>query len=244
MSMVVLGFFLLVCRALNKRTHEVPRGMQNGAEAVLETMLSFADNVTGSRAASIRFLPMTGSIFFFVLFSNWFGLIPGVGSIGFTAQHEGSEVFVPFFRAASADLNFTLALATISVVAAQVYGMQTIGTLRYWKKFFFPPWQSPYVIGTFVGVLEFLSEFAKIISFSFRLFGNIFAGEILLAVMGFLAPYLAPTPFIVLEIFVGAVQAMVFALLSLVFFTIATKDHESNEHAHPAEDASLSEAMP
>jgi F-type H+-transporting ATPase subunit a len=235
-SWVVVLLLVLLARMLGKRTAEVPRGLQNVAESVIEVMLSFADSVTGDRKQSERFLPMVGAIFFFVLVSNWMGLLPGFGSIGRNEMHNGHIVLVPFFRAASADLNFTIALAIISVVAAQVYGMRTVGSLAYWGKFFVPPWKSPYVIGTFVGLLEFISEFAKIISFSFRLFGNVFAGEILLAVMAFLAPVLAPIPFFFLEIFVGVVQAMVFAMLSLVFFKIATETHGAEGHAEHHED--------
>lgn len=235
-SWVVVLVLVILARAIAKRVQEVPRGLQNVAESVVEVMLSFADGVTGDRAQSIRFLPMVGAIFFFVLVSNWMGLLPGFGSIGINEVEEGKTVLVPFFRAASADLNFTIALAIISVVAAQVYGMRTVGTFAYWGKFFVPPWKSPYIIGTFVGLLEFISEFAKIISFSFRLFGNVFAGEILLAVMAFLAPFLAPIPFLFLEIFVGVVQAMVFAMLSLVFFKIATETHGAEGHEAQHED--------
>jgi F-type H+-transporting ATPase subunit a len=200
------------------------------AEALVEVMLSYADSVTNDRKMSLRFLPMVGSIFFFVLLANWMGLLPGFGTIGLNEVEEGHVILVPFFRAASADLNFTIGLALVSVVTAQIYGMQTVGKLKYWGKFFVPPWKSPYFIGTFVGLLEFISEFAKIISFSFRLFGNVFAGEVLLMAMGFLAPYLTPIPFMFLEIFVGVVQATVFAMLSLVFFTIATQSHDEGGH--------------
>lgn len=240
-SWIVVLFLIIVSRAIAKSVSEkAPKGLHNVAEALVEVLLSYADGVTGNRKQSLRFLPMVGAIFFFVLFSNWFGLLPFVGSIGVNEIEEGHTVLIPIFRAPSADLNFTLALALISVVSAQIYGMRTVGTFAYWGKFFVPPWKSPYFIGTFVGLLEFVSEFAKVISFSFRLFGNVFAGEILLMVMGLLAPLLAPLPFLFMEIFVGVVQAMVFAMLSLVFFKIATEahgdeghdEHVEHEHAH------------
>ena len=125
----------------------------------------------------------------------------------------------------------SLALAIISVVAAQIYGMKELGFFTHWSKYFVPPWKSPAIIGSFVGILELISEFAKIISFSFRLFGNIFAGEVLLLVVGFLAPYIAPIPFLFLEIFVGFVQAMVFSVLTLVFLKLATEGHGEAEAA-------------
>jgi F0F1-type ATP synthase membrane subunit a len=173
---IVVAFLAIVAFMIKRSIAEVPRGIQNVAEALVEFMLSYADGVTGDRKASLRFLPMVGSIFFFVLFANWMGLLPGFGTIGMNVTEGGHTVFAPFFRAASADLNFTIGLALVSVVASQIYGMRSVGTLAYWGKFFVPPWKSPAVIGTFVGLLEFISEFVKVISFSFRLFGNVLAG--------------------------------------------------------------------
>lgn len=139
-----------------------------------------------------------------------------------SSEHEGMEL-VHIFRTGFADVNMTLALAIISVVMTMVYGMKLLGFGGYWGKFFVNPFRDP--IGTFVGLLELISEFAKLISFSFRLFGNIFAGEVLLVVISFLAPFVAPIPFYGLEIFVGFVQALVFALLTTVFMKLASDSH-------------------
>jgi F-type H+-transporting ATPase subunit a len=125
---------------------------------------------------------------------------------------------VPLLRGANADLNTTLALAVIAVIAIQVLGVSAIGAIKYAKKFF--NFSNP--INAFVGFLELISEFSKLISFSFRLFGNIFAGEVLLMVIAFLVPYIAPLPFFFLELFVGIVQALVFMMLTLVFIKGAT----------------------
>lgn len=138
---------------------------------------------------------------------------------------EKKGLFVPYFRAGTADLNTTVALAIISVVATQYFGLKALGA-SYLKKYF--NFSSP--IMAFVGILELILEFAKIMSFAFRLFGNIFAGEVLLAVMMFLVPVVVPMPFYGLEIFVGMIQAVVFAMLSLVFFNLATIGHEE-EHS-------------
>ena len=135
-------------------------------------------------------------------------------------EEESHEVFVPLFRGPTADLNTTLALAIFSVLMIQYYGVKHLGK-AYLKKFF--DFSNP--INTFVGFLELISEFSKIISFSFRLFGNIFAGEVLLTVIAFLVPFIAPLPFLGLEIFVGFVQALVFMMLSLVFISMATTSH-------------------
>jgi F-type H+-transporting ATPase subunit a len=135
-------------------------------------------------------------------------------------------VFVPYFRAGTADLNTTVAFALISVLATQIIGIKFLG-ISYFKKFF--NLKGP--IDAFVGILELVSEVSKVISFAFRLFGNVFAGEVLLAVMYFLMPLLVPVPFIALEIFVGAIQAFVFAMLSLVFMNMATHGHDNEAHA-------------
>ncbi|HNT29903.1 MAG TPA: FoF1 ATP synthase subunit a, partial [bacterium] len=136
-----------------------------------------------------------------------------------TDQHETAEhdaVLTPIFRPGTADLNTTFALAIISVVTTWVLGIKHLGFKKHLSKFF-----NLKGIHSFVGILEFVGEFSKILSFSFRLFGNIFAGEVLLAVIGSLIPVFVPLPFIGLEIFVGAIQALVFALLSVVFLSMA-----------------------
>lgn len=130
---------------------------------------------------------------------------------------------VPILRPGSADLNTTIALAIISVALTQVYGLQ-FQSLGYLKKFI--NFSSPIMF--FVGILELISEFAKIISFAFRLFGNIFAGEVLLVVISALVPIIVPMPFYGLELFVGFIQALVFSMLSLVFFNMATQGHDNH----------------
>ena len=138
------------------------------------------------------------------------------------SEHHGPKA-VPIFRPGTADLNTTAALAIISVLVTQVIGIKYL-KLNYFKKFINTT--SPLMF--FVGILEIVSEFAKIISFLFRLFGNIFAGEVLLSVMAFLLPLVVPMPFYGLELFVGFIQALVFAMLSLVFFNMATLGHEEH----------------
>ncbi|MEO0205404.1 MAG: FoF1 ATP synthase subunit a, partial [candidate division WOR-3 bacterium] len=200
--------------------------------------------VFGSEERGRRFFPLIMTIFLFVLIINWFGLLPGVGSIGFYREkpvpteyieqkevsgeetheaeiHEHKE-FVPLFRGASADLNTTLALALISVIFTQIYSIQILGFKGFIKRFI--KLKNPIMF--FVGILELIAEIAKIISFSFRLFGNIFAGEVLLTVMLFLLPFVIPLPFLALEIFVGVIQAIIFSFLTLFFIKIATSEEE------------------
>lgn len=210
---LIIGLFLFGTRVIKK----VPTGLQNLLEALYEGVLSFMDLVTGNREHSARFFSLVFTLFLFIVTSNWLGILPGLGSIGFYEVHHGEEVFVPYARSANSDLNMTLALAIVSVVATHMYGIKSLGTGEHVSKFF--SFKGP--IEFFVGILELVSEFAKILSFSFRLFGNIFAGEVLLIIVGILLPFFAPIPFLGLELFVGLIQALIFATLTLVFLEIA-----------------------
>lgn len=205
-----------------------PKSLQIVLEAVYEFFLNLCDSVLGNKKLAEKAQPFIATIFIFVLVGNIASVIPGVGSIGFFDQ---ADEFVPLFRPGSADLNTTLALSLISVIMIQIIGFRTLGA-GYAKKFF--NFSNP--MNFFVGILELISEFAKIISFSFRLFGNVFAGEVLLTVMLMLVPYFVPLPFYGLEIFVAFIQAFVFAMLTLVFIKIAMTSHahEGDSHAHGA----------
>jgi F-type H+-transporting ATPase subunit a len=208
--LVLAGIALFLRRTLKM----VPDNTQNIVELVFEGALGLMDSVLGDRRRSEKYFPIVFTIFLFVLCSNWLGLLPGVGSL--MVRSGGSSV--PLFRAPAADLNFTLALALIAVTFVNVAGVVVSG----WKERLgvFINFKDP--ISFFTGILELISEFAKIISFSFRLFGNIFAGEVLLTIMAFLVPYLVPLPFFFMEIFVGFIQAFIFAMLTLVFVSMAT----------------------
>ena len=224
---VLLAFLVLVVLAtvayfLRRRITMVPGMMQNIFEIILDGALDLMDSVLGDRRTSEKYLPLVFTIFLFVLFSNWAGLIPGVGSV---LVGHGSDA-VPLLRSPASDLNFTLALALIAVTLVNVIGAAAIGLKGRLSVFF--NFKGP--IDFFIGILELVSEFAKIISFSFRLFGNVFAGEVLLAIMAFLVPYLVPLPFMFLEVFVGFIQAFIFGMLTLVFVAMAIVSHDT-EHA-------------
>lgn len=210
LSALVTVFIIIVSWVVRYQVALVPSGFYNGVESVIEGLFNLAESVFGSFEEAKRYFPIIAALFFFILLNNWAGLVPGVGSI--TAGH------VPLLRGGTADLNTTLALAIISVGATQYYAAARLGFFGNAARFL--NFKSPILF--FVGALELVAEFAKVLSFSFRLFGNIFAGEVLLIVMAFLAPYLAPLPFIGLELFVGLVQALVFAMLTLVFLKVAT----------------------
>jgi F-type H+-transporting ATPase subunit a len=201
-------------------TKMIPGKMQNFFEAIIEGLFNFFDSIWEDRKKTQKYFSLLATFFIFIMFSNWFGLLPGIGSIGFREGEAGHEKFIPLFRSVNSDLNATLSWALISVVLVQFFGVATLGR-DYLKKFI--NFKSP--IDFFMGILEIVSEAAKIVSFSFRLFGNVFAGEVLLVVITSIAPFLVPLPFYGMELFVGVVQALVFTMLSLFFIKMATEAH-------------------
>jgi F-type H+-transporting ATPase subunit a len=239
---LVILFVLIKRRVKNPLRQSAdggPRGIQNIFEFLLESALNLGDSVTGDRKKTEKFLPIALALFLFVLVNNWLGLLPGIGTIGFIESGVGHSVFVPFFRGGTADLNTTLAIALIAVILSHIMGVVAVGAWKHLNKFInlevfleIPKKikKDPAVIlintiRAFVGVVEIIGEVAKIASLSFRLFGNIFAGEVLLASMMALFAFILPLPFIFLEIIVGIIQALIFSMLTLVFITIATQDH-------------------
>lgn len=228
-SWLVVLFLAAVGLLVRRRIKLIPSGLQNVAEAVVEFLVHLADQVTGDRRQTERFFPLVATMFLFIVTANWFGLLPIFGPLQVHVVHQGHPTLIPMLRSANADLNTTLALALVAVISLQVFGVATIGFVKYTGKFF--NFKNPVLF--FVGLLELIGEVAKLISFSFRLFGNIFAGEVLLIVVGSLVAYLAPLPFYALELFVGFIQALVFAILTLVFLKMATAEahHSSSDHA-------------
>ncbi len=235
---------------LRRSLREVPRGVQNFFETILEGALSLADQVTGSRRITNTAFPLVFSVFLFILVNNWLGLLP-LGGFGVIEQGEQGSAFVPFLRSGTADLNTTLGLSLVAVIGANVFGIFSIGAWRAFNKFinlkalgqiFTRVRHEPTILVVapvtfFVGILELIGEVAKIASLSFRLFGNIFAGEVLLLAMSAIIAYLLPVPFIFLEIFVGLIQALIFAILTLVYFTVAATHHEEEPARLPAGQA-------
>lgn len=243
-ALVTVGF--LVKRSLKKG---VPGKLQNTVEAIIEFMLGYFNQVTGSREKSLRFLPFVGSLFFFILLSNWMGLLPGTGSIGVWQVHHGELTLVPVLRPANSDLNLTLAMAMLSIVGSHIVGMLSVGFFVHWNRFIQlrTVWNAlkslnptKILVGLIefvVGFLELFSEVAKIASLSLRLFGNIFAGEVLITVISSLAAYFIPLPFMALELLVGVIQATVFSMLTLVYLTILSeKPHHEEGHGKHAEE--------
>ncbi|MBI2611172.1 F0F1 ATP synthase subunit A [Candidatus Gottesmanbacteria bacterium] len=209
---IVMAILLIFSLLATRKMKLVPTGLQTITEVLVDGLQGLFENVMKENYK--RHFALLATIFLFIIISNWAGLLPGVGTIGL---YDDENKFVPIFRAGTADLNLTLALAIIAVATIQYEGLRTLG-VSYLKKFF----NISNPINFFVGILELISEFSKIISFSFRLFGNIFAGEVLLTVIAFLVPVFAPLPFLGLELFVGFIQALVFSMLTSVFLLLAT----------------------
>jgi len=234
---ILTSLFLIIIafsysRAIKK---EEKTGKQSGLlvalDAVYEGVFSFVETTVGSENAG-QFFPLIGSFFFFILFSNWSGLLPGMGSIGVWGMHHGEIALIPLFRSPTADLSTTVGLAIVTQITAQYYGFKFQGR-KYLKKFFNfsadpdSGWLKPVLsfANGFAGILELMGEFIKVLSFGFRLFGNVFAGEVLLMVISFLTAFLVVDVFMALELFVGAIQALIFSILSLIFYQMATQHH-------------------
>lgn len=251
-DIIVILLALAVRNSLARKTDLVPSGISGAMEALVEVLYNLTESTAGRWARTI--FPWFGSILIIVLISNWMGLIPGMeaigtleevaagehgnaatfaGSVGLLMAEEGHYAVVPWFRGMSTDLNFTFALALISVVATQVIGFRAQG-LRYLYRFFnvLTVFKRPFfgVMDFIVGLLELLSTFSLILSFAFRLFGNMFAGMVLLFLVASMVPAFAPSLVMTFEFFIGAIQAFVFGMLTLVFMAQATQGHGSEEH--------------
>jgi F-type H+-transporting ATPase subunit a len=228
-----LGIILLLAflAAATARPSLVPKPAQNALEFTIEGIRDLVSSVMDSEKLTRRYLPLVVAIFLFVLFVNWVSLLPGFGTVG---AHDATGRFVPFLRAGSSDLNLTFAMAGVAFLVAQVSGVVLIGLFKYFNKFvnIGSLFQRPFSwknVALFVPLLllslvELISEIAKFVALSFRLFGNLYAGEVLLVVFGTLLPVFIPLsgPFYLLEVFVGLIQAFVFAMLTIVFIKIAS----------------------
>jgi len=231
----------------------IPTGLQNAIEAAVEWLLTFVENAAG-RENGRTFFPIVATIFFFVITNAYLALFPIFNVIGwghtmtystpFFGEQEGFVVTTQLFRSANTDVNLPLALAVMSFLAVEFWGIRAVGLGSYVGKFIQikPVFKSiasgkPMnmviaFIGAFVGLIELLTEFIRLVSFTFRLFGNMTAGEVLLLMMSFLLPFLAAVPFYGLELIVGFIQALVFAGLTLGFAMIAVMPHEHEEEGH------------
>jgi len=221
MAWVVMAILIIGAYLFGRSIKLIPGKIQAGIEFAFEGALSYMAEVLESESLARRFFPLVATIFFFVALINEMEFLPGVGSLGLVHASE----FLPLFRAPTTDLNFTLALAAIAFFTIEITSIAVLGFFTYAGKYV--NLKSP--IGFAVGLIEFISNLGRLISFSFRLFGNIFAGEVLVAVAGFFLPYVLPAPLMGFEMFIGLIQALVFAMLTLFFIKLAIMDpHEAH----------------
>jgi F-type H+-transporting ATPase subunit a len=217
-STIATILLMVIAVVLGNNYKKLPSGVQQIIEMAYEFFENMAMEIIGDSGK--KYVPIVVTFFLFIIVSNWLSLIPGVGSVGFYVMEHGDKIFVPIFRGGNADLNTTLALALVSVIAAQFYGVMSSGLKKHLHHFKNP--------------MEIITEFSKIFSFGFRLFGNIFAGEVLLlasasifvllsgnnlAILG-IPGGIIQTPFYMFEVFVGFIQAFIFSVLTLVFISI------------------------
>jgi F-type H+-transporting ATPase subunit a len=292
-ALIVIVLLIVLAYFATRKMEIVPHGIQNFFEMVVEALYNMVVGTAGEKHAR-RFFPVIATIFIYVVAANWFGLLPGVATIGKVEPMKSSSgeiqdkgtvfskvggmqmilpgvpswpphepesialdvasnapeqekdqalqaatadlksdqsagVLVPFLRSVNTDLNATLMLAIMSAIFVEFWGISSQGFFKYAGKFFNVK-NGP--IGFFVGILEFIAELARLLSFTFRLFGNIFAGEMLFLVILFLLPVIALDLVYGLELFVGLIQAFIFAMLTLVFGVIAVTSHEEGGESH------------
>ncbi len=227
-SWAVMVILTIVALLVWRKINIIPGRLQLLLESLVEYVYDFAAETLESRTLARRFLPLLLTLFLFIFVSNVTEFTPGIGSVGI---FHGDE-FSPLFRSVNTDLNVTLALAIIAVIVIEVAGIMALGVWRYAGKFinFSGRTISQRLINFAVGIIELVSELSRFVSFSFRLFGNVFAGEVLLAVIGFFVPYFLPVPMMAFEMFVGFVQAAVFPLLTLFFIKLAIAEPHGEEH--------------
>ena len=242
-SWIVALAVILFAQIATRNIKTVPTGMQNFWEWLVESLYNFLESIIGSELVKKTFW-FFATIFIFILFTNWAGLIPGVGTIGWGHSDPVTGAFRidrPLMRGANADLNMTSAMALIFFVLWLIWALQANGIGGFLMHLFGPKGETSgvlkylmVVVFFFVGWLEIISILFRPVSLSFRLFGNIFAGESILDAMSHMVPALAwliPIPFYFLEILVGFVQALVFMLLTAIF-TLLIAQHGPGEEAH------------
>jgi F-type H+-transporting ATPase subunit a len=210
---VVIAILVLFAYFSTRNMRLLPSGAQNMWELIIELWVGITNQTMGPRRGR-RFMPLIATAFLFILFSNWFGTLP----IGYLTVRNSDGEMVPLLRSSDSDLNVTAAMAIIMIGLAEFFELRSLGLLGYLKGLILP------------NPLRWIEIFTRPLSLSFRLFGNIFAGEVLLATMLTVAPFVMFI-FLGLELFVGLIQSLIFSMLSLVFLSIATLHEEAHgEH--------------
>ena len=238
---VALGL-IVFAQAATRKMKQVPEGAQNFLEWLVESLYSFLEGIIGPHLVKRTFW-FFATIFIFILSANWMGLIPGVGTIGWGHEtSHGFKIDQPLLRGANADVNLTLAMALVFFACWVYWALREVGPVGFLKELFAPKGESTgalklllVVVFFAAGCLEIISILFRPVSLSFRLYGNIFAGENMLETMARLVPgmgWLLPIPFYFLELLVGLVQALVFTLLTAVFTLLICQHEEGPAVAH------------
>ena len=241
-SWVAALFLIIFAQLATRKMEQIPSGAQNFLEWLIESLYNFLEGLLGKHLVERTFW-FFATVFIFILFTNWIGLIPGVGTIGWGHQTaHGFVVDQPLLRGANADVNLTLAMALVFFACWFVWAIQEVGPIGFLKELFAPKGESAgalrivlAIVFFVVGCLEIISILFRPVSLSFRLYGNIFAGENMLETMSRLVPgfgWLLPVPFYFLELLVGLVQALVFMLLTAVFTLLICQHEEKPTVAH------------
>ena len=256
LMLIVMVLIILFFALITRRLQTVPGRWQALAEVAVEGLYNFTVGTSGNRRLTRRIFPLAATLFIFILCANYSGLLPGVETIyvkkdvpvaaadcaklspadrqkdNVISNPDGSctskDEKVPIFRSPNADLNMTIGMALIVVVLVQVAGITSHGIGGYLKELLTPIPLAP---------IHIVGEFARILSLSFRLFGNIFGGEVLVTVMYSLTYLVIPTIFLGLEVFFGAIQALIFSTLTIIYFSLAVAGHGSGEHEEAEEEA-------
>ncbi len=265
-TLLVDGLLIGIAIFLSKRIKTYPEGLQTIVEPLIDGIKGLVESIATTKKAANAIFPFIATFFLLIFITNFTGLLPGVGTIGFFSEEsskqltvnekthasskeeseknyqekksskhsteeseekteESHEAFIPLLRGATSDINMTFALATLSVIFTHMLSIQITGFKDYITRYFsFNP------VNLYIGILELVAEVMKILSLSFRLFGNIYAGEVALHTISALFAFLAPLPFLLLESIVSVVQALVFSVLTLVFMSILTTPHHAHEH--------------
>ena len=213
----------------HRRSALVPGRMQSVIELPIEWMISI---ISSSSSRWRGYVALITTFFLMILIANWIGLLPGVGTIGLVEESHGEQLLIPFVRPASADLNFTLGLSIVSFVVFVWWGVRVNGPGGYLKELV----GEPRYMAPLMFPIHLISELSRLISLSMRLFGNVFAGEVLLATMLALTFLVVPTVFLGLEAVFGFVQALVFSLLSMTYISLAIAEHHAGGHGHEGEE--------
>ena len=246
MTWIVAAVVIIVAQLATRNIKMIPSGLQNFIEWIIESLYNFLEGILGAHLVKRTFW-FFGTIFILILFTNWFGLIPGVGTVGWQLSGSGvdpHDTFRPFLRGGNADLNMTLAMSVSFAVLWFYWAITENGIVGFLKHLFAPKGQFGglmsilmIVVFAVVGILEVVSIIFRPVALSFRLFGNIFAGETTLETMTAITgkwytSWLPPIPFYFMELLVGLIQALVFMLLTSVFLKLICEHHEEEGHEH------------